>query len=67
MKLKIQNFIKNIILYAQDSTRKTIIKKKYICAMDYTFNETKFETIEFSLELLDKKLDKNLKDYMNVI
>ena len=63
----IQNFIKNAIPYAQDATRKTHYKKllRYIRVMDYIFNEAKFETIEYSLELLDKKFKRLYECYLN--
>ena len=63
----IQNFIKNAIPYAQDATRKSHYKKllRYIRAMDYIFNETKFQTIQFSLELLDRKFTRLYECYLN--
>ena len=63
----IQNFIKDSIPYAQDATRKTHYKKllRYIRAVDYIFNETKFDTINFSLELLDKKFKRLYDCYIN--
>ena len=63
----IQNFIKNAIPYAQDATRKTHYKKllRYIRVMDYIFNEAKFEAIEYSLELLDKKFKRLYECYLN--
>ena len=63
----IQNFIKNAIPYAQDATRKTHYKKllRYIRVMDYIFNEAKFEAIQFSLELLDKKFKRLYECYVN--
>ena len=63
----IQNFIKDSIPYAQDATRKTHYKKllRYIRAIDYIFNETKFDTINFSLELLDKKFKRLYDCYIN--
>ena len=63
----IQNFIKDSIPYAQDATRKTHYKKllRYIRAIDYIFNQTKFETIDFSLELLDRKFKRLYDCYIN--
>ena len=63
----IQNFIKDSIPYAQDATRKTHYKKllRYIRAVDYIFNETKFNTINFSLELLDRKFKRLYDCYIN--
>ena len=63
----IQNFIKNAIPYAQDATRKTHYKKllRYIRVMDYIFNEAKFEAIEYSLELLDKKFKRLYECFVN--
>ena len=63
----IQNFIKDSIPYAQDATRKTHYKKllRYIRAIDYIFNETKFNTINFSLELLDRKFKRLYDCYIN--
>ena len=63
----IQSFIKNAIPYAQDATRKTHYKKllRYIRVMDYIFNEAKFDSIQFSLELLDKKFKRLYECYMN--
>ena len=63
----IQNFIKNAIPYAQDATRKSHYKKllRYIRVMDYIFNEAKFETIQYSLELLDKKFRRLYECYLN--
>ena len=63
----IQNFIKNAIPYAQDATRKTHYKKllRYIRVMDYIFNEAKFEAIEYSLELLDKKFKRLYECFLN--
>ena len=63
----IQNFIKDSIPYAQDATRKTHYKKllRYIRAVDYIFNETKFSTINFSLELLDRKFKRLYECYIN--
>ena len=63
----IQNFIKDSIPYAQDATRKTHYKKllRYIRVMDYIFNETKFELINFSLEMLDKKFKRLYECYIN--
>ena len=63
----IQNFIKDSIPYAQDATRKTHYKKllRYIRAVDYIFNETKFETINFSLDLLDRKFKRLYECYIN--
>ena len=65
--INIQNFIKNAIPYAQDATRKTHYKKllRYIRVMDYIFNESKFETIQFSLELLVKKFKRLYECYLN--
>ena len=65
--VNIQNFIKNAIPYAQDATRKTHYKKllKYIRVMDYVFNEAKFSTIQFSLELLVKKFKRLYDCYLN--
>jgi len=65
--INIQNFIKNAIPYAQDATRKTHYKKllRYIRVMDYIFNESKFETIKFSLELLVKKFKRLYECYLN--
>ena len=53
----IQNFIKDAIPYAQDATRKTHYKKllRYIRVIDYLFNEAKYQVINLSLGLLDKK------------
>ena len=63
----IQNFIKDSIPYAQDATRKTHYKKllRYIRVMDYVFNETKFEVINYSLEMLDKKFRRLYDCYLN--
>ena len=63
----IQNFIKDSIPYAQDATRKTHYKKllRYIRVMDYIFNETKFDLINFSLEMLDKKFKRLYECYIN--
>ena len=63
----IQNFIKDSIPYAQDATRKTHYKKllRYIRVMDYVFNETKFDTINYSLEQLDKKFKRLYECYVN--
>ena len=63
----IQNFIKDSIPYAQDATRKTHYKKllRYIRAIDYIFNETKFNTISFSLDLLDRKFKRLYDCYIN--
>ena len=65
--VNIQNFIKNAIPYAQDATRKTHYKKllRYIRVMDYIFNEAKFTTIQFSLELLVKKFKRLYDCYLN--
>ena len=65
--VNIQNFIKNAIPYAQDATRKTHYKKllRYIRVMDYIFNEAKFTTIQFSLELLVKKFKRLYECYLN--
>ena len=63
----IQNFIKDAIPYAQDATRKTHYKKllKYIRVMDYIFNEAKFETIDNSLEILEKRFSRLYSCYVN--
>ena len=63
----IQNFIKDSIPYAQDATRKTHYKKllRYIRVMDYIFNETKFDLINNSLEMLDKKFKRLYECYIN--
>ena len=63
----IQNFIKDSIPYAQDATRKTHYKKllRYIRVMDYIFNEAKFDLINFSLEMLDKKFKRLYECYLN--
>ena len=63
----IQNFIKDSIPYAQDATRKTHYKKllRYIRSIDYIFNETKFVTINFSLDLLDRKFKRLYDCYIN--
>ena len=63
----IQNFIKDSIPYAQDATRKTHYKKllRYIRSIDYIFNEAKFDTINFSLELLDRKFKRLYECYIN--
>ena len=63
----IQNFIKDSIPYAQDATRKTHYKKllRYIRVMDYVFNETKFDVINYSLEMLDKKFKRLYECYVN--
>ena len=63
----IQNFIKDSIPYAQDATRKTHYKKllRYIRVMDYVFNEAKFDLINFSLEMLDKKFKRLYECYVN--
>ena len=63
----IQNFIKDSIPYAQDATRKTHYKKllRYIRVMDYVFNEAKFDLINFSLEMLDKKFKRLYECYLN--
>ena len=63
----IQNFIKDSIPYAQDATRKTHYKKllRYIRVMDYVFNETKFDAINYSLEMLDKKFKRLYDCYVN--
>ena len=63
----IQNFIKNAIPYAQDATRKSHYKKllRYIRVMDYIFNETKFQAIQFSLESLDRKFTRLYECYLN--
>ena len=65
--INIQNFIKNAIPYAQDATRKTHYKKllRYIRVMDYIFNEAKYETIQYSLELLVKKFKRLYECYLN--
>ena len=65
--VNIQNFIKNAIPYAQDATRKTHYKKllRYIRVMDYIFNEAKFTTIQFSLELLVKKFKRLYECYLH--
>ena len=65
--VNIQNFIKNAIPYAQDATRKTHYKKllRYIRVMDYIFNEAKYSTIQFSLELLVKKFKRLYECYLN--
>ena len=64
---EIQNFIKDAIPYAQDATRKTHYKKllKYIRTMDYIFNEAKFETIDNSLEVLEKRFSRLYTCYAN--
>ena len=64
---EIQNFIKDAIPYAQDATRKTHYKKllKYIRTMDYIFNEAKFETIDNSLEVLEKRFNRLYTCYAN--
>jgi len=63
----IQNFIKDSIPYAQDATRKTHYKKllRYIRVMDYVFNETKFDVINYSLEMLDKKFKRLYECFVN--
>ena len=63
----IQNFIKDSIPYAQDATRKTHYKKllRYIRVMDYVFNEAKFDLINFSLKMLDKKFKRLYECYVN--
>ena len=38
---------------------------RYISVMDYVFNEAKFETIQYSLELLDKKFRRLYECYLN--
>ena len=65
--VNIQNFIKNAIPYAQDATRKTHYKKllRYIRVMDYIFNESKFFSIQFSLELLVKKFKRLYECFLN--
>ena len=65
--VNIQNFIKNAIPYAQDATRKTHYKKllRYIRVMDYIFNEAKYASIQFSLELLVKKFKRLYDCYVN--
>ena len=61
----IQNFIKDAIPYAQDATRKTHYKKllRYIRVIDYLFNEAKYQVINLSLGLLDKKFKSSLAAY----
>ena len=67
----IQNFIKDAIPYAQDATRKTHYKKllRYIRVIDYLFNEAKYQVINLSLGLLDKKFkrlyDAYIKKYID--
>ena len=63
----IHNFIKDSIPYAQDATRKTHYKKllRYIRVMDYIFNETKFDLITHSLDLLSKKFKRLYECYIN--
>ena len=64
---EIQNFIKDAIPYAQDATRKTHYKKllKYIRVMDYIFNEAKFNTIDNSLDILEKRFKRLYTCYVN--
>ena len=63
----IHNFIKDSIPYAQDATRKTHYKKllRYIRVMDYVFNETKFDLINHSLDLLSRKFKRLYECYIN--
>ena len=63
----IQNFIKDAIPYAQDATRKTHYKKllRYIRVIDYLFNESKYQLIDLSLGLLDKKFKRLYDCYIN--
>ena len=64
---EIQNFIKDAIPYAQDATRKTHYKKllRYIRVMDYIFNEAKFDTINNSLDILEKRFKRLYTCYIN--
>ena len=63
----LENFIKNSIPYAQEATRKSHFKKllRYIRVMDFIFNEAKFETIQYSLDLLDKRFKRLYECYLN--
>ena len=63
----IQNFIKDAIPYAQDATRKTHYKKllRYIRVIDYLFNEAKYQVIDLSLGLLDKKFKRLYECFVN--